>query len=291
MTIMNRIALITCRTWPDLSPSDQLYAEALARLGHQMSVVPWNDPVKASLLEQADTVVFRSNYDYHDDWEAFEPWLDDLIASGRRIFNAPALLRWNLRKSYMFDVSGWGIPTPRSFPVSGGLDELRSLLEHTGWDKAVVKPLYGGNGRGVMLIDRNALEDDWLAISDIAAKRHLIVQEFLPEITAGEVSMIYVNGYFTHAVRKKPREGEFRVNSAFKPTRTLAQPREADIETGRELISRLVEMPLYARIDGVQRPDCFVVLEVELHEPHLFIDYFPSCAEVFAAATHDRLLR
>ncbi|NQW51347.1 MAG: hypothetical protein HQ465_08925 [Rhodospirillales bacterium] len=48
-------------------------------------------------------------------------------------------------------------------------------------------------------------------------------------------------------------------------------------------------MPLYARVDGVVRDGVLIVIEVELLEPALAMDFAPSSAERFAEATMRRL--
>lgn len=51
----------------------------------------------------------------------------------------------------------------------------------------------------------------------------------------------------------------------------------------------LPELPLYARIDGVVRGTELIVLEVEVLEPALFLEFDPASAERFAEATLKRL--
>jgi hypothetical protein len=51
----------------------------------------------------------------------------------------------------------------------------------------------------------------------------------------------------------------------------------------------LPEMPLYARVDGVVRDGALIVIEVEVLEPALFMEFDPPSAERFAEATVRRL--
>ncbi len=46
---------------------------------------------------------------------------------------------------------------------------------------------------------------------------------------------------------------------------------------------------LYARVDGVVRDGVLIVIEVEVLEPALFMEFDPSSAERFAEATMRRL--
>ncbi len=60
----------------------------------------------------------------------------------------------------------------------------------------------------------------------------ILVQEFLPEIAEGEVSLVYFDGVFSHAIRKCPPAGEFRVNSRFGATRAAETPTDGVIRQG-----------------------------------------------------------
>ncbi len=117
----------------------------------------------------------------------------------------------------------------------------------------------------------------------------MVVQEFLPEIAEGELSLVYFDGVFSHALRKRPPPGEFRSNSRYRPTRTAeTPPGERDVQ-GAACLATLPAMPLYARVDGVVRDGVLIVIEVEVLEPALFMEFDPPSAERFAEATLKRL--
>jgi glutathione synthase/RimK-type ligase-like ATP-grasp enzyme len=115
------------------------------------------------------------------------------------------------------------------------------------------------------------------------------VQEFLPEIAGGELSLVYFDGVFSHAVRKTPPAGEFRVNSRFGATRALERPSGRVQEEGAAALRVLPQLPLYARVGGVLRDGRLIVIEIEVLEPALFMDLDPPSAARFAAATLRRL--
>jgi glutathione synthase/RimK-type ligase-like ATP-grasp enzyme len=117
----------------------------------------------------------------------------------------------------------------------------------------------------------------------------VLVQELLPEITDGELSMVYFEGVFSHAIRKRPPEGEFRSNSRYGPTRAAETPPGEVAKQGAAALRVLPEMPLYARVDGVVRDGALIVIEVEVLEPALFMEFDPPSAERFAEATVRRL--
>ena len=117
----------------------------------------------------------------------------------------------------------------------------------------------------------------------------VLVQEFLPEIAEGELSLVYFDGVFSHAIRKRPPKGEFRSNSRYGPTRHPETPPIDVTDQGAACLRTLPELPLYARVDGVLRDGQLIVLEVEVLEPALFMEFDPLSAERFADATLKRL--
>ena len=99
-----------------------------------------------------------------------------------------------------------------------------------------------------------------------------MVQQFVPEILEqGEWSLVFLCGEFSHAVVKSPAAGDFRVQWQFGGTSRAAEPGGQIIEAAKRIVDLLAEQPLYARIDGTQDESGFVLMEVELIEPVLFL--------------------
>jgi glutathione synthase/RimK-type ligase-like ATP-grasp enzyme len=177
------------------------------------------------------------------------------------------------------------VRTPGTRIVAREAAAIESVFDETGWRRAVVKPASGGGGHSVELLTRDAVGD---AVPRLAPG-DVVVQEFLPEIADGELSMVYFDGVFSHAIRKRPPEGEFRSNARYGPTRAAETPSREVAEQGVTALRVLPEMPLYARVDGVVREGALIVIEVEVLEPALFMEFDPPAAERFAEATVKRL--
>ena len=282
------IVLATCREWPDLGASDRLYAEALERRGCRVRAAVWDGPRAA--FAGVDAVVIRATWDYYRTLEGFRAWTEAMAAS-TRLLNSLDLVRWNLRKDYIGALAGAGIRVPQSHIVAGTAAAIGAVLDETGWRRAVVKPASGASGHAVELVARTTLAAQAAALSDEWGASGVVVQEFLPEIADGELSLVYFDGTFSHAVRKRPPAGEFRSNSRYGPTRT-AENLSGDIaEQGAACLRVLPEMPLYARVDAIVRDGCLIVIEVEVLEPALFLEFDPPSADRFADATLRRLAR
>lgn len=280
------IVLATSRESPDLTVSDRLYADALERCGYSVIGAPWEGPRDA--FAGAAAVVIRATWGYYRTLQAFREWTE-AMARTTRLFNSIDLIHWNLRKDYVGKLETAGIRVPRSHIVACDAAVIEKVFAEEGWDRAVVKPATGASGHSVELLQRATLAGQVASLSPEARASGVVVQEFLPEIAEGELSLIYFDGAFSHAIRKRPPPGEFRSNSRYGPIRTAETPPKAVTEQGAACLTVLPEMPLYARIDGVMRGGTLIVIEVEVLEPALFMEFDPPSAERFAAATVKRL--
>lgn len=281
---MTAVVLVTDNTTPHLSASDKRYADALVTRGVAVSAAPWNGG--AEPFYAADAVVLRSNWDYHRTPERFAAWLDDLEGRGVRLFNPPALVRWNLDKRYLLDLAARGVRLPQTRVVPDTAATITHVLDAFGWEQAVVKPTVGASGHGVRLVRR----EDLAAHTDGAAGSLVIVQEYMPELaTGGELSCVFFNGEYSHAIMKRPQAGEFRINSQYGGVASRFDPPAGVREQAAAALATLDAAPLYARVDGVLRGNDLVLMELELNEPALGFQFAPEAADRFAAATLRRL--
>ncbi len=276
------IVFATASDQPDITPSDRLYAQALERHGFRVAGAPWDGPPEA--FAAADAVVLRSTWGYYRALAEFRDWTE-AVAVATRLFNPIGLVRWNLRKDYVGKLAAAGVRVPGTRIVSRDAAAIERVFDETGWQRAVVKPATGASGHSVELLTRDAVT---VAVAKLAAG-DVLVQEFLPEIAEGELSLVYFDGVFSHAIRKRPPAGEFRSNSRYGPTRNAETPPSVAVEQGAACLRTLPELPLYARVDGVLRDSQLIVIEVEVLEPALFMEFDPPSAERFAEATVRRL--
>jgi glutathione synthase/RimK-type ligase-like ATP-grasp enzyme len=286
---VSRVCFVTCLLWPDISESDRLVARALERGGVRVEARAWNE--RAADFGGFDAVVLRSNWDYHFDPEAFLGWLDRLERTGARIFNPPALVRWNVSKRYLIALHAAGVPTVATAVLE---DESRAGLEAMmrgrGWPAVVLKPEIGASAHDTRLVTDGTVA---AAAAEIAAgtiRRPVLVQPFVEEVrTRGEWSLIFIEGALTHSVLKRPAAGDFRVQAHLGGT-TRAEPAPPGVaDAARAALRALPAAPLYARIDGVETEAGFLIMEVEVNEPGLFFTHVPAAASTFAEAILWRL--
>ncbi len=226
-----------------------------------------------------DLVVVRSTWDYPDRREQFLAWAESLPY----VLNSPEVLRWNTDKRYLEALQADAVPS--TFLPPGAAFEPPA-------GQFVVKPSVGAGSIGAA---RYGPGDDRASrhVADLhAAGKTVLVQPYLAAVdTAGETSLIYLGGTYSHAVRKEPlleHGSEPGSGLYLEETITSAEPTAAELEVAERALAAVPfarEDLLYARIDLIGADDGRpLVLEVELTEPSLFIGYADGAAERFAAA-------
>ena len=279
-----RFAFVTSQALPELAEDDQLAVRALVERG--VTVVPavWNDP--AVHWSAFDAIVIRSTWDYHLTLDAFHAWIDRIEATGVPIFNMPTLLRWNSSKEYLQALAERGATqiVPTVWVPQGDSRPLVSILTEQGWSNAVVKPTVSAGARDTWCtsLGETAYE---MRFRTLVARGGVMVQPFLSAVTtAGEWSLVFFNGIFSHAVLKVPQQGDFRVQEHWGATIQAADPDTALIAMGERLIQTITPLPVYARVDGCIECDQFLLMELELIEPSLFLELSEQGAVRFANA-------
>jgi hypothetical protein len=92
---------------------------------------------------------------------------------------------------------------------------------------------------------------------------------------------------------KKPAAGDYRVQREFGGVNAFQSPDAATVQAARRSLVAVESLgfdsPVYARIDGVRCDGRFLVMEVELIEPFLFLDGAEGASARFADAVLKRV--
>ena len=203
-----------------------------------------------------------------------------------------ALVHWNLYKSYFLDLQACGVLIPTTAVLQVGANPEAIYRQH-GWSSAVIKPLAGAGGH---LVERVAYAELGAWAVQVRSQRAAgawLIQAFMAEIHAqGELSLVFLDGVFSHAVVKQPQAGEFRINDQYQGHIARVEPASAVIAQAHAVVAGLPVMPLYARVDGViTRTGAFCLIELEVNEPDLYFDYAPEQAACFAEAIQAKVAR
>jgi glutathione synthase/RimK-type ligase-like ATP-grasp enzyme len=279
---VSRIAFITYGGAPEISADDRLVLPPLSRRGIAVEAVAWD--AAGTAWYRYDAAVIRSSWDYHKRPEEFRRWLDTLDGNGTAIWNPPDVIRWNMGKRYLQELRDAGVPiVPTAWVDPGSEADPAGVLERRGWERAVVKPVISASAYRTRLISRTEAGEQREEIVKLADDTGVMIQEYFPEIeTDGEWSLMLFGGEFSHAVRKRPKRGDFRVQTELGGSVRGDTPPNTIIAQGRMAAAAAPGFPhLYARIDGLVRQKIFHLMELELIEPSLFLEFDPAAAERF----------
>ena len=282
------IVFATCAHQPFITADDQPLADALSARGFRVEPEPWTDIDPESQVA-ADPVVLRSTWDYHRVPTMFAAWLAAMSESGRMLLNPPGVARANIDKIYLQSLAAAGVALPRSRWLDlPDASSLRAVLHEESWTQAVLKPRIGATAHGTFLITGDSLPAD----DDLAPARAsgALVQEFVPEIRdRGEISLVYAGGVFSHAVVKRAKDGDFRVQKDFGGAVESFAPSADLLAFGALVMSQVPEACAYARVDVVDSARGPLLMELELIEPELYFSIVPGSADRMAQAIIERL--
>jgi glutathione synthase/RimK-type ligase-like ATP-grasp enzyme len=263
-------------------------ARALAERGVTVVARPWND--EAATFGDVDGVVLRSNWDYHFTPTHFVEWLDRWESAGVRIWNPPALVRWNLSKQYLLDLARAGVPVVPTEILDGPGEALPALMARHRWTVVVVKPLISASAHDTILVPQDEVAATVRALEAGELRRPVLVQPFIEQIReAGEWSVIVIDGSVTHTVLKRPAPPDFRVQPRLGGTIDVRPAPASVLDAAARVLAALPGRPLYARVDLVETAQGVLVMEVELNEPGLFLQHAPHAADRLADAICRRI--
>jgi glutathione synthase/RimK-type ligase-like ATP-grasp enzyme len=284
-----RVLLATCANVPDGDGDEQELVEACARQGVVAQWAVWDDPdVDWSM---ADLVVVRSTWDYVEARQEFLRWARGID----RLSNPAEVLAWSSDKVYLHRLAEQGVPVVPTTVVA----DAEALTVDDGTE-LVVKPSVGAGSVGAGRFSSDRPDATILArahAADLQAHgRTVLTQPYLERVdTGGETDIIFIDGVFSHAVRKGAMLPGGTVNAVdgasgdelFRPE--LIEPRTPDAVELRVAQSALAAVPgpqplLYVRIDLLPTDDGPVVNEVELVEPSLFLRSAPGSVDRLAEA-------
>lgn len=285
---MKRVALITYAGLLDGGESERLVLPYLAAAGVEASIVDWS---AACDFTQFNLVILRTCWDYHLRGTEFTGWLQRTAQTVPMLNDVETVL-WNRNKFYLRELQALGIRIAPTVFVRGSeaiqAEEWRQIRS---WKKIVVKPAVSATAHKTWPFESATLPSGDELKNKMQGEPFL-VQQFIPEIeTQGEISFIYIDGAYSHAVLKRPAAGDFRVQKDFGGSAESFVPSAAQIEQAQAIAAAVKHVgdSLYCRIDAVEKDGKLVLMEVELIEPELFLGLGDGAAERFAIAIVRRM--
>lgn len=277
---MKHVGFITSSALPHLTESDSYTIEPLKKLGINVEPIIWTSP--PSSYSQFDAIIMRSAWDYHTKPKEFTEYLLTLKQLSIPIYNPVDCMLWNMDKSYLLELASRDIKTIPTILAHTIDDILWTNINE--WREIIIKPTIGASAHGIQKINtahKDAVED---VIKKSLLSGPIIIQPFINKIREGEYSFIFFDKKYSHAVLKTPKKNDYRSQSDFGAKTTSVEPRKDLVNQASAMLEKIPYSLLYARIDAIEMKGVLYLMELELIEPHLFIENAPEAATTFADA-------
>ena len=268
---------------------DGLVMEGLEKLNLKTIKKDWNDT--NFNWSSTKSAIFRSTWDYFDQFSNFRNWLD-IVKDQCYLINPYGQINWNLDKHYLLDLQKLDLPIVESIFVSKKTQlNLETISKSKNWKDIVIKPTISGAARHTYHLKNDEIkkfQDKWVSLTN---NEDFMVQEFQKNIlSSGEIAVMLFGGEYSHSVLKKAKKGDFRVQDDFGGSVEKINPSLDIIKLAEKTIKSLKTMPLYARVDIIfdngNKP---VISELELIEPELWFRFKKESAYKLAEFVKDFL--
>lgn len=281
-----KIAVVTCRSQRTLSISDNLLADTLRNYNYNIEIVIWDQ--RNIDWNNYQLILIRSVWDYIQKFNQFNRWLNHLRNIKANVWNPIEVIKWNANKTYLFDLEKNCIPIIPTVHITSHMKtDIENVITRNKWQRYVVKPIFGNGGDQIKIFNS---EECKIFIENNIDSSDFLIQEYLEDISEnGEISFIYFNKKFAHAIQKVPKSGDFRTNAAFGSKEMPYEPDVHDIEIADQVINSVQSDTLYARVDCINSRNKLFISELELIEPNLYLNFHPDSAKLFAAACATRI--
>ncbi|HAQ36363.1 MAG: hypothetical protein CMF74_18475 [Maricaulis sp.] len=240
----------------------------------------WDDP----LLDPQgfDAFVVGTCWDYMEKPAAFLAALKALSAQ-RPLLNPLSVIQWNSDKRYLADLDAQGVPIVPTVWAdrADAASVAHGFAAFPDADRLVIKPRVGASAWRQARVSRG----EALPPADELPPAECLIQPFLKAAeTEGEVTLLFFDRVFSHALVKRPKAGDYRTQSMYGATERALEPDADAIATASAALGAVPGDFLYARVDLMRRGDGrYAVMELELVEPYYYPEQGPDLGRLFAA--------
>lgn len=269
---------------------DQLLLEAFISQGLRVHRTSWNDPDMD--WTSTRTAIIRTTWDIYENgnFMLFEKWLEQ-IHQETQLINDFDTIRWNIDKHYLMDLDARGIKIPPTiFIPIGESKHLMDIVKSSGWKNPILKPAISGGGRHTYKLDESNIEPIAVTFDELIKNESMLLQEFQHNVVdKGELTLMVFGGKYSHAVLKKAKTGDFRVQDDFGGTVHEYEPSQEEIDFAEKVVAVCDPIPLQARADFIwDNSGDLCVSELELIEPELWFRNKKGSADLLASAIYEK---
>lgn len=231
-------------------------------------MIRWRDA--AEKADDYDAMLPLLVWDYFEGNEAAFTAEMAKAETKTKLYNNFKTLRWNANKSYLDELENHGAPVISTVTVKRVTETgVSRAFEELKTETLVIKPQVGGGAWRQVLYKKG----DPFPSKDDLPPEGAMIQAFLPSVVKeGEYSFLYFGGKFSHGLIKRPKSGDYRIQSLYGGTEETYEPSSQERASARAVLDALDFTPLYARVDLLRgRDGKLKLIELEMIEPYLYL--------------------
>lgn len=243
---------------------------AFAAEGVLFETLLWTDaPAKA---HEYDAMMPLMVWDYVHGKK--RPFLNAMAKAAQKtkLLNNYEIIEWNSDKKYLDDLAKKGAPVISTLSVDRvtetGVNRAFKTLKT---DHLIIKPRIGA----AAWRQASFKKGDPFPKASLLPPDAALIQPFQKSVEEeGEYSLLFFGGQFSHALIKRPKSGDYRIQSLYGGTEESYKPTPAQISIAKRILDVLDFSPIYARVDLLRgRDDKLKLIELELIEPYLYLPH------------------
>ncbi len=273
-----RVGLVTCKNLPEPDPDAAPLEAALKERGHSPILLAWDDeptqPIGLPELE-LDVIVIRSPWNYFTAPTDFLVWILGAYECAA-VINSPDVVKWNHHKKYLLQLVASGVPTvpTRLLRMPDGAAAKDAIAS---FDDVVIKPAVSAGSFGAKRFDSSDDASAFAHAMSLLKEGDILIQPFMNGFQdPGERSLIWIDGEWTHAIRKSPR-----FDGQVEKVDVSERPSPQELKVANAAIQAVPHKIHYARADLVETKAGPVLSELELMEPSLFFNHCQTALDRF----------
>ena len=187
-------------------PENLLIAKILHDMGETALLAVWDQ--EQEKFQNCDYVLIRSCWNYHKCSNKFLHWLESIKVP---MFNSKSLILWNIHKKYLLELEKHNIEIPKTYLLQK--KDIKNFNLGM-FDEFVMKPAISASGYLTYKYSQNDVDK----INSVLPlySSDILVQEYVPEVMQeGEISFVFFNNVFSHAIKKTPSPLDFRSQARY----------------------------------------------------------------------------
>lgn len=268
-SLKENVIIASSSEWSNKLREDFFLKKALNKEGINAKIMPWEE---LNTLKN-ETLIIKSTWGFHKNISKWNDWLAYLEHNNIKTLNPISIIKDNYNKEKQFSILDQNnirhIDT--LFIENDKNAETKILKFMKKYSTIVLKPAISESGFNTY---KTSDEKELKELLPKFKNSKILVQPYIKDIDKGEYSLIYIDGKLVNIVLK--------YNDVFMNRNSVKYIEESNVP--KELLSlgnKIEDIKnykgyLFMRIDVVQNDSKYEIMEVELLDPNLYLNYIPD---------------